>query len=171
MQTKDGCAASAPNPAYGPGSNSICWASDVVVTVGNWGPSLVLSVGSAGYWPFSQRLWAVARANTMPSGAGQCQTTFKTRSAMPFTSSPNGQEARTGQAVKGLWFSRCYEIVEDSGGGTSRAVYTVKFDDTVYGLHCFQKKSTHGIATPKPDMNLIQERSKAAEAHVKGKTK
>ncbi|MDR0633548.1 MAG: hypothetical protein LBF91_01040 [Azoarcus sp.] len=38
-------------------------------------------------------------------------------------------------------------------------------------LHCFQKKSTHGISTPKPDMDLIRERLKAAEAHAKGETK
>jgi len=36
-------------------------------------------------------------------------------------------------------------------------------------LHCFQKKSTHGIATPKPDMNLIRDRLKVAKAHAEGK--
>ena len=35
-------------------------------------------------------------------------------------------------------------------------------------FYCFQKKSTHGIATPKPDLDLIRERLKAAEAHAKG---
>ena len=63
------------------------------------------------------------------------------------------------------------EVVEDSGVGTFRAVYTVKFGDAVYVLHCFQKKSTHGIATPKPDMDVIRERLKAAEAHAKGEWK
>ena len=63
------------------------------------------------------------------------------------------------------------EVVEDSGGGTFRAVYTVKFGEAVYVLHCFQKKSTHGIATPKPDMDLIRDRLKAAEAHAKGEMK
>ena len=33
-------------------------------------------------------------------------------------------------------------------GGTYRAVYTVKFDEAVFVLHCFQKKSKQGIATP-----------------------
>jgi phage-related protein len=70
--------------------------------------------------------------------------------------------------------SECHwplEVVDDSGGSTFRAAYTVKFGDTVYVLHCFQKKSTHGIATPKPDMELIRERLKAAQAHAKGETK
>ncbi len=40
-----------------------------------------------------------------------------------------------------------------------------------YVLHWFQKKSTSGIQTPKPDMDLIHERFKAAQAHAKGKTK
>ena len=43
------------------------------------------------------------------------------------------------------------EVVEDHQGDTYRAVYTVKFAGWVYVLHCFQKKSQSGIATPKPD--------------------
>lgn len=60
------------------------------------------------------------------------------------------------------------EVVEDFRGSAYRAVYTVKFRNAVYVLHCFQKKSAHGIETPKPDMDLIRERLKAAEAHAKG---
>jgi phage-related protein len=45
-------------------------------------------------------------------------------------------------------------------------VYTVKIAGTVYVLHCFQKKSISGIATPKPDMDLVRERLKAALAHA-----
>jgi len=33
----------------------------------------------------------------------------------------------------------------------------------VYVLHCFQKKSKKGIATPKPDMDKIRARLKDAE--------
>ncbi|GMR18406.1 MAG: hypothetical protein BMS9Abin33_0817 [Gammaproteobacteria bacterium] len=44
-----------------------------------------------------------------------------------------------------------------------RAVYTVKFEGYVYVLHCFQKKSKKGIATPKPDMDRIRARLKDAE--------
>jgi len=44
----------------------------------------------------------------------------------------------------------------------------VRFANAVYVLHCFQKKSTHGIATSKPDLELIRERLKAAEAHARG---
>jgi phage-related protein len=34
----------------------------------------------------------------------------------------------------------------------------------VFVLHCFQKKSKSGIATPKADMEIVRARLKAAEA-------
>jgi phage-related protein len=60
------------------------------------------------------------------------------------------------------------EVVEDGVGGTYRAVHTVKFAEAVFVLHCFQKKSKRGIATPKEDMAIINARLKVAEAYVKG---
>jgi phage-related protein len=60
------------------------------------------------------------------------------------------------------------EVVEDDVGGTYRAVYTVKFAEAVFVLHCFQKKSKRGIVTPKEDMDIINARLKIAEAYVKG---
>jgi phage-related protein len=59
------------------------------------------------------------------------------------------------------------EVVEDDAGGTYRAVYTVKFEEAVFVLHCFQKKSKRGITTPKKDMDIIHARLKAAEAIAK----
>jgi len=57
-----------------------------------------------------------------------------------------------------------FEIVEDYRGDTYRAVYTVRFVGVVYVLHAFQKKSKTGIKTPQPDINLIAERLKRAQA-------
>jgi phage-related protein len=59
------------------------------------------------------------------------------------------------------------EVVEHDAGGTYRAVYTVKFEDAVFVLHCFQKKSKRGIATPREDMNIIRARLRVAEALAK----
>ena len=56
------------------------------------------------------------------------------------------------------------EIIEDAQGNTYRAVYTVKFTQFVYVLHCFQKKSKRGAAIPNPDLALIKLRLRAAEA-------
>lgn len=72
------------------------------------------------------------------------------------------------KALQGFGSAGVLEVVEDTDGSTFRAVYTVRFANAVYVLHCFQKKSTHGIATSKPDLELIRERLKAAEAHAKG---
>ena len=70
--------------------------------------------------------------------------------------------------LKGFGGASVLEVVEDHMGDTYRAVYTVKIAERVYVLHCFQKKSTKGIETPKQDMDLIRERLKAAQAHAKG---
>ena len=59
------------------------------------------------------------------------------------------------------------EVVDGDVGGTYRSVYTVKFAQAVFVLHCFQKKSKHGIATPAEDMNIIRSRLKSAEALAK----
>jgi phage-related protein len=55
------------------------------------------------------------------------------------------------------------EIVEHDEGNTYRTVYTVKFRKAVFVLHVFQKKSKSGIATPKPDLDIIRARLKVAE--------
>lgn len=68
--------------------------------------------------------------------------------------------------LKGFGSAGVLEVVESEAGSTYRAVYTVKIAATVYVLHCFQKKSVSGIATPKPDMDLVRERLKAALAHA-----
>jgi len=73
--------------------------------------------------------------------------------------------------LKGFGSASVLEVVESDGSGTYRAVYTVRFANAVYVLHCFQKKSKSGIATPKPDLDLIRERLKAAESHAKGEMK
>ena len=53
------------------------------------------------------------------------------------------------RTLKGFGGAGVLEVVEDDAGGTYRAVYTVKFGEAVYVLHCFQKKSKSGIATQK----------------------
>ncbi len=67
------------------------------------------------------------------------------------------------KVMTGFGSAGVLEVVEDHKGDTFRAVYTVKFAGWVYVLHCFQKKSKSGIATPKPDMDMINTRLKAAK--------
>lgn len=56
------------------------------------------------------------------------------------------------------------EVVTDHRGDTFRTVYTVKLTKAVYVLHAFQKKSKHGIATPKSVMDLVKQRLERAIA-------
>jgi len=55
------------------------------------------------------------------------------------------------------------EVVEDYDGDTYRAVYTVRFAEVVYVLHCFQKKSTRGIKTTQRDIAMIKTRLRQAQ--------
>jgi phage-related protein len=70
--------------------------------------------------------------------------------------------------LKGFGSAGVVEVVESRRGNAYRAVYTVRFASAVYVLHCFQKKSKQGIATPKLEMDLIRERLKEAEALARG---
>lgn len=70
--------------------------------------------------------------------------------------------------LKGFGGGSVLEVVEHYHSDTYRAVYTVRYPTAVYVLHCFQKKSTRGIATPKPDIDLIEARLKAVIALEKG---
>jgi len=67
-----------------------------------------------------------------------------------------------------------FEVIEDHGGNTYGAVYTVRFRAAVYVLHAFQKKSPTGIKTARGDIELIAKRLRTAhedyEVHY-GKTK
>ena len=78
-----------------------------------------------------------------------------------------GDQHDDAKVLKGFGSAGVLEVVEDDRSGTYRAVYTVKFKEAVFVLHCFQKKSKHGIATPKEDLAIIRARLKVAEALAK----
>ena len=59
------------------------------------------------------------------------------------------------------------EIVERYRTDAYRAVYTAHFDNAVYVLHVFQKKSKSSIATPKKEIELIRRRLAEAERHYR----
>lgn len=78
-----------------------------------------------------------------------------------------GGKHEAAKVLKGFGDAGVFEVIENDAGGTYRAVYTVRFAEAVFVLHCFQKKSRHGIETPQSDMNIIRDRLKTAEAWVK----
>jgi phage-related protein len=73
-----------------------------------------------------------------------------------------GQHPPSAKPLKGLG-SGTVELVEDFDGSAYRAVYTVRFNEAVYVLHAFKKKSKRGIKTPLRDIDLIKRRLKDAE--------
>lgn len=54
------------------------------------------------------------------------------------------------------------EVISDYRGDTYRAVYTVRFEEAIYVLHAFQKKSPSGIRTAQRDVELVAKRLKSA---------
>lgn len=69
--------------------------------------------------------------------------------------------------LKGFGGATVFEIIDMDKTGTYRAVYTVKIKDIIFVLHIFQKKSKHGIKTPREDMDLIRNRLKQAQDYFK----
>lgn len=72
-----------------------------------------------------------------------------------------GERAPDAKTLKG--YDGAVELIENHDGDTYRAVYTTRIDSAVYVLHCFQKKSTSGIAIPKHDKTTIESRLKDAK--------
>jgi phage-related protein len=79
----------------------------------------------------------------------------------------NGERHDAAKVLKGFGSAGVLEVVEDDADGTYRAVYTVRFQEAVFVLHCFQKKSKSGIGTPKKDIDTIRLRLRVAEATAK----
>jgi phage-related protein len=80
------------------------------------------------------------------------------------------QEGKTDPAakpLKGFGGASVLEIIASHHGNAWRAVYTVCFQDAIYVLHVFQKKSTKGIATPAREIDLIKKRLAEAERDVR----
>jgi phage-related protein len=78
-----------------------------------------------------------------------------------------GEQHEAAKVLKGFAGAGVLEVVEDDADGTYRAVYTIRFKEAVFVLHCFQKKSKRGISTPQKDMEIVRARLKVAEAVAK----
>jgi phage-related protein len=60
--------------------------------------------------------------------------------------------------MRGFGGASVVEIVARVAGDTWRVVYTVRFEEAIYILHAFQKKSKTGTATPRKEIDLIHRR-------------
>jgi phage-related protein len=78
-----------------------------------------------------------------------------------------GETDPAAKPLRGFGGARVMEIVERYRSDAYRAVYTAHLASAIYVLHVFQKKSKRGIATPKPDLDLIRQRLAEAERRHK----
>lgn len=81
----------------------------------------------------------------------------------------SGESHHSAKPLHGLG-SGVMEIAASDRSGTYRAVYTVTFEDSIYVLHAFQKKSKSGIATPLAEIELVRRRLKQLRIDVKNAT-
>lgn len=82
-----------------------------------------------------------------------------------------GRKTPYAKPLKGFGDAGVLEIVDDFDGDAFRMVYTVRFAEAVYVLHAFQKKSKRGVATPKAELDLIEQRLKRAREDYEQWTK
>lgn len=69
-------------------------------------------------------------------------------------------EGRTPDVAKPLvgLGSGVFELALRHRGDAFRLAYAVQLGTDIWVIHCFQKKSKTGIATPKPEIDLIRNR-------------
>jgi len=79
-----------------------------------------------------------------------------------------GAKSSKAKPLKGFRGAGVLEIVEAHDGDTYPAVHTVKFAAAIYVLHALQKESKHGIATPKHELDLIEQWFRLAALDAKG---
>jgi phage-related protein len=108
--------------------------------------------------------WVASSKKDLMAMPGEVQDVF----GYALHEAQEGRKHPDAKPLKGFGGAGVLEVVEDYKGDAYRAVYTVRFAAAVYVLHCFQKKSTQGIATPKHDVELIKSRLKAVEASQGG---
>lgn len=78
-----------------------------------------------------------------------------------------GEKHRDAKPLRGFRGGSVVEISIRDEWGTYRTMYTIQFKEAVIVLHAFQKKSTSGIKTPKHEIDLVEQRLKAAQGSYK----
>ena len=75
------------------------------------------------------------------------------------TIAAEGGKADIAKPMQGIG-SGTFEIALSFRGDAFRVVYAVQLAEEIWVIHAFQKKSTHGIRTPKREIDLIKDRLK-----------
>jgi phage-related protein len=75
------------------------------------------------------------------------------------TIAAEGGKADIAKPMRGLG-SSVFEIALPFRGDAFRVVYAVQLGEDIWVVHAFQKKSTWGVKTPKPEIDLVKDRLK-----------
>ena len=75
-----------------------------------------------------------------------------------------GKKHQDAKPLTGFGGASVLEVVDNYATDTYRAIYTVRFEEAIYVLHIFQKKSTQGRKTSRQDLELIRTRLQQAQA-------
>jgi phage-related protein len=73
------------------------------------------------------------------------------------TIAAEGGKADIVKPMRGMG-SGVFEIALPFRGEAFRVIYAVRLADEIWVVHAFQKKSTHGIKTPKHEVDLVKDR-------------
>lgn len=92
----------------------------------------------------------------------ECSDEVKQEVGFSLYLAQEGEKAVNAVPMVGFGSANVLEIISDDPDGTYRAVYTVRYEEALYVLHVFKKKSKRGIATPRRDMELIRRRLREA---------
>jgi phage-related protein len=102
--------------------------------------------------PISWIRAALKEFETFPEGA-------RSICLAALTIAAEGGKADIAKPMHGMG-SGVFEIALAFRGNAFRVVYAVQLAEAIWVVHAFQKKSTHGIKTPKPEIDLIKDRLK-----------
>jgi phage-related protein len=87
------------------------------------------------------------------------------RAANALTMVAEGATPDIAKPLTGLG-SGMWELAIKSRGDAFRVVYALKLGDDIWIVHAFQKKSKKGIATPRPEIDLVRERIKRLKEQI-----
>lgn len=73
------------------------------------------------------------------------------------TIAAEGGKADIAKPLHGLG-SRVFEVALPYRGNAFRVIYAVQIGSDLWVIHAFQKKSTHGVKTPKNEIEMIRDR-------------
>ena len=82
------------------------------------------------------------------------------------TIAAEGGKADLAKPLRG-YGSGVFEIALPFKGDAFRVIYAVQIDDEIWVVHAFQKKSTHGVKTPRRETDLIRERLRKLRAMLR----